>query len=42
MSSFKTLEGKRRLGRFRRARENSVKINIKEITCEGVDWIHLT
>jgi hypothetical protein len=34
-------EGKRPLGRPRRAWENNIGMNLREIKCEGVDWIHL-
>jgi hypothetical protein len=30
-------EGKRSLGRPRRKRENNIKMDLKEIECEGVD-----
>jgi hypothetical protein len=31
----------RRFGRLRRRREDNIKIDLKEIECEGVDWIYL-
>jgi hypothetical protein len=33
-------EGKRSLGRPRRRWEDGIKIDIKEIGCGGVEWIH--
>jgi hypothetical protein len=41
-SSLKKPEGKRTLGRRGRKRKDNIKMNIKEIACKGVDWIHLT
>jgi hypothetical protein len=35
-------EGKRPLGRPRHRCEDNIKIDLAEIMCEGVDWIHLT
>jgi hypothetical protein len=35
-------EGKRPLGRPRLRWKGNVKINLREIGWEGVDWIHLT
>jgi hypothetical protein len=35
------IEGKRLLGRFRSRWEDNIIIYLKEIRCEGVDWIHL-
>jgi hypothetical protein len=34
-------EGKRPLGRPRRRSEYGIKLDIKEIGCGGVEWIHL-
>jgi hypothetical protein len=34
-------EGKRQLGRSRRRWEGNTGIDIRQIRCEGVDWIHL-
>jgi hypothetical protein len=34
-------EGKRPLGRPRRRWENNVRMDLNEIRCEGVDWIHV-
>jgi hypothetical protein len=34
-------EGTISLGRPRRIRENNVKINLQEIGCEDMEWIHL-
>jgi hypothetical protein len=34
-------EGKRPLRRHRRRWENNIKIGIREIGCDGMDWIHL-
>jgi hypothetical protein len=34
-------EGKRPLGRPRRRWEDDIKMNIREIGTEGVDWVHL-
>jgi hypothetical protein len=36
-----TPEGKRPLGRPRRSLEDNIKVGIKEIGCEVMDWIHL-
>jgi hypothetical protein len=35
------LEGKRPLGRPRRGCENNIRMDLREIAWEGVDWIHL-
>jgi hypothetical protein len=35
-------EGKRPLGRPRRRREDNIKIDLREIGLDGMDWIHLT
>jgi hypothetical protein len=35
------LDGKRRLGRPSRRWEDNIRIDLKEIGLEGVDWIHL-
>jgi hypothetical protein len=29
-------------GRSRRRRENNIKINLKELQCQGMDWIDMT
>ena len=34
-------EGKRPLGRPRRRREDNIKMDLREVGCEGVDWIEL-
>jgi hypothetical protein len=34
-------EGKRSLGRPRRRRQDSIKMDLREIGCGGVDWIVL-
>jgi hypothetical protein len=33
-------EGKRLLGRPSRRREDNIKMDLREIVLEGVDWIH--
>jgi hypothetical protein len=33
-------EGKRHLGMFKRRWEDNIKMDFKEIGCEGVDWIY--
>jgi hypothetical protein len=38
---FEKPEGKRPLGRHRRRWENSIRMSLREIGWEGVDWIHL-
>jgi hypothetical protein len=35
-------EEKRPIGRSRRRWEDNVRMDLKEIGCEGVDWIHET
>jgi hypothetical protein len=35
------LEGKEALGRHRRRLEDNIKIELKEIEWNGMDWIHL-
>jgi hypothetical protein len=35
------LEGKRPFGRPKRRWEDNVKMNLREIRFEGMDWIHL-
>jgi len=35
-------EGKRLLGRHRRRREDNIRMDLREIVCEGVDWMYLT
>jgi hypothetical protein len=35
-------EGKRPLGRHRHKWEDNIRTDLREIGCEGVDWIHLT
>jgi hypothetical protein len=37
----RTLVGKRLLGRHGHKWENSIKMEVKEIGCESVDWIQL-
>jgi hypothetical protein len=40
-SSFvRKSEGKRPLGRPRRRWEDNIRVDLKEIGCEDVDWIH--
>jgi hypothetical protein len=34
-------EGKRLLGRPRRRWKDNIRINLREIGCEGVDWMRL-
>jgi len=34
-------EGKRPLGRPRRRWEDNITMDLREICCEGVDWMHL-
>jgi hypothetical protein len=34
-------EGKRPLGRIRHREEDNIKVDIMEMVCEDVDWIHL-
>jgi hypothetical protein len=34
-------EGKRRLGRPRRRREDNIKMDLQEVGCGGMDWIML-
>jgi hypothetical protein len=38
---YKMMVGKRLLTRHRSRWEDTIKINMKEIGCEGVEWIHL-
>jgi hypothetical protein len=44
-NSYKVLirkpEGKRPLGRNRHRWENNIKLDLKEIRCDGIDWNHL-
>jgi hypothetical protein len=35
-------EGKRPLGRHRHRWEDNIRMDVREIECEVVDWIHLT
>jgi hypothetical protein len=35
-------EGKRRLGRPRRRWVDRIKMDVREIECDGIDWIVLT
>jgi hypothetical protein len=35
-------EGKRPLGRPRRRWDDNIKMDLKEVVCEGMDWIELT
>jgi hypothetical protein len=39
---FGKTEGKRLLGRSRRRWDYNIKIGLREIGWEGVDWMHLT
>jgi len=34
-------EGKRTLGRIRSRRESSIKMDLQEVGCWGIDWIEL-
>jgi len=34
-------EGKRPLGRHKRGREDNIRMDLREIGWEGVDWTHL-
>jgi len=34
-------DGKRPLGRSRRRWEDKIKMDLKEVGCEGMDWIEL-
>jgi hypothetical protein len=34
-------EGKRPLGRRRRRWEDNIRMDLRELGCEDVDWIHL-
>jgi hypothetical protein len=34
-------EGERPLGRHRRVLENNIKMEIRQIGCDGMDWIHV-
>jgi hypothetical protein len=34
-------EGKKQLGRPRSRWEDNIRMNVKEIGCEGIEWIHL-
>jgi hypothetical protein len=34
-------EGRRPLGTYGRRRNNNIKMDIKEIGCEDMDWTHL-
>jgi len=33
--------GKRSLARHRRRREDNTKMDLKEISCDGVDWLQV-
>jgi hypothetical protein len=35
-------EGRRRLGRPRRRREDNIKIDLQGVGCGGMDWIELS
>jgi hypothetical protein len=35
-------EGKRPFERRRRRLEDNIRMDLREIRCEGVDWMHLT
>jgi hypothetical protein len=37
----RTPEGQRPLGRYRSKREDNIKVDLKELGCEGVDCIQL-
>ena len=34
-------EGKKGLGRLRRRLEDNIKMDLKEVSCGGMDWIEL-
>jgi hypothetical protein len=34
-------EGKKPAGRFRRRWEDNMRMDLREVGCEGVDWMHL-
>jgi hypothetical protein len=34
-------QGKRQLGRIQHRYEENTKVNVREIRCEGVEWIQL-
>jgi hypothetical protein len=34
-------EGNRQLGGFGRMWDDNIKVGLKEMVCEGVDWIHV-
>jgi len=34
-------EGKRPLGKLRRRWEDNIKMDVREVGCEGIDWIKL-
>jgi hypothetical protein len=36
------MEGLRALGRLRRRREDNLKVDLKEIRRDDVEWIHLS
>jgi hypothetical protein len=35
-------EGNRPLGRPKHRWEDNIKVDLKDMECEGMDWIHLT
>jgi hypothetical protein len=38
---IRELERKRQLGRNRHSWESSIKLDLKEVRCDHMDWIHL-
>jgi hypothetical protein len=41
MNSVGTSEGKRPLGKSRRRWKDNIKIDVREVELDDVDWIHL-
>jgi hypothetical protein len=40
--SFRNSEGKKSLWRLMKRWENNIKMELREIWCKGLDWIHLS
>jgi hypothetical protein len=40
--NYKEPEGKRPLGRSRRRWEDNIRINLTEMECLGMNWMHLS